>query len=83
MNDRDFWISLSTKIARINERTQQIQDELKGLPEMRDRLTAVEQRAKSNPHRLDGLKTTAALIGTLASVLINIIAVAVKAKVGG
>jgi len=83
MNDRDFWISLSTKIARINERTQQIQDELKGLPEMRDRLTAVEQRAKSNTHRLDGLKTTAALIGTLASVLINIIAVAVKAKVGG
>nr|WP_304097711.1 hypothetical protein [Mitsuokella multacida]DAE59518.1 MAG TPA: hemolysin [Caudoviricetes sp.] len=83
MNDRDFWISLSTKIARIDERTQQIQDELKGLPEMRDRLTAVEQRAKSNTHRLDGLKTTAALIGTLASVLINIIAVAVKAKVGG
>ncbi len=82
MNDRDFWISLSTKIARIDERTQQIQDELKGLPEMRDRLTAVEQRAKSNTHRLDGLKTTAALIGTLASVLINIIAVAVKAKVG-
>ena len=83
MNDRDFWISLSTKIARIDERTLQIQDELKGLPEMRDRLTAVEQRAKSNTHRLDGLKTTAALIGTLASVLINIIAVAVKAKVGG
>ena len=83
MDDRDFWITLSTKIARIDERTKRIEDELKGLPEMRDRLTAVEQRAKSNTHRLDGLKTTAALIGTLASVLINIIAVAVKAKVGG
>ena len=83
MNDRDFWISLSTQIARIDERTQQIHDELQGLPDMRDRVTAVEQRAKSNTHRLDGLKTTAALIGTLASVLINIIAVAVKAKVGG
>lgn len=83
MDDREFWITLSTKIARIDERTKRIEDELKGLPEMRDRLTAVEQRAKSNTHRLDGLKTTAALIGTLASVLINIIAVAVKAKVGG
>ena len=83
MDDREFWITLSTTIARIDERTKRIEDELKGLPEMRDRLTAVEQRAKSNTHRLDGLKTTAALIGTLASVLINIIAVAVKAKVGG
>ena len=83
MDDREFWITLSTKIARIDERTKRIEDELKGLPEMRDRLMAVEQRAKSNTHRLDGLKTTAALIGTLASVLINIIAVAVKAKVGG
>ena len=83
MDNRDFWMSLSNKIARIDERTKQIQDELKGLPEMRDRLTAVEQRAKSNTHRLDGLKTTAALIGTLASVVINLIAVAIKAKAGG
>ena len=47
MDDREFWITLSTKIARIDERAKRIEDELKGLPEMRDRLTAVEQRAKS------------------------------------
>ena len=46
MDDREFWITLSTKIARIDERTKRIEEELKGLPEMRDRLTAVEQRAK-------------------------------------
>lgn len=73
MDDRDFWITLSTKIARIDERTKRIEDELKGLPEMRDRLTAVEQRAKSNTHRLDSLKTTAALLATAASILINLV----------
>ena len=72
MDDREFWITLSTKIARIDERTKRIEDELKGLPEMRDRLTAVEQRA--NTHRLDSLKATAALLATAASILINLVA---------
>ena len=74
MNNEDFWIAMSTKIARIDERTKRIEDELKGLPEMRDRLTAVEQRAKSNTHRLDSLKATAALLATAASILINLVA---------
>ena len=68
MDDREFWITLSTKIARIDERTKRIEDELKGLPEMRDRITAVEQRAKSN-----SLKATAALLATAASILINLV----------
>ncbi|WP_288570630.1 hypothetical protein [uncultured Mitsuokella sp.] len=41
---------------------------------MRDRLTAVEQRAKSNTHRLDSLKATAALLATAASIFINLVA---------
>lgn len=73
MNNEDFWITMSTKIARIDERTKRIEDELKGLPEMRDRLTAVEQRAKSNTHRLDSLEATAALLATAASILINLV----------
>lgn len=72
MNNEDFWIAMSTKIARIDERTKRIEDELKGLPEMRDRLMAVEQRTKSNTHRLDGLKTTAALLATVSSIIINL-----------
>ena len=73
MDDREFWITLSTKIARIDERTKRIEDELKGLPEMRDRLTTVEQRAMLNTHRLDGLKATAALLATAASIIINLV----------
>lgn len=73
MNNEDFWITMSTKIARIDERTKRIEYELKGLPEMRERLTAVEQRAKSNTHRLDSLKATAALLATAASILINLV----------
>lgn len=78
MDERDFWVSMSAKLARIDERTQQIQEEIKGLHELRDRLTAVEQRAKSNTHRLDGIKTTAALLATIASILVNLTAVALK-----
>ena len=83
MNDEDFWITLSTKIARIDERTKRIEDELKGLPEMRDRLTAVEQRAKSNTHRLDSLKATAALLATAASILINLAVMIAKYAMKG
>lgn len=78
MNNEDFWIAMSTKIARIDERTKRIEDELKGLPEMRDRLMAVEQRSKSNTHRLDGLKTTAALLATVSSILINLAVLVMK-----
>ena len=83
MDDREFWITLSTKIARIDERTKRIEDELKGLPEMRDRLTAGEQRAKSNTHRLDGLKATAALLATAASILINLAVMIAKYAMKG
>ena len=78
MNNEDFWIAMSTKIARIDERTKRIEDELKGLPEMRDRLMAVEQRSKSNTHRLDGLKTAAALLATVSSILINLAVLVMK-----
>ena len=83
MDDRDFWITLSTKIARIDERTKRIEDELKGLPEMRVRLMAVEQRAKSNTHRLDGLKTTAALLATVSSIIINLAVTIMKYAMKG
>lgn len=83
MNNEDFWIAMSTKIARIDERTKRIEDELKGLPEMRDRLMAVEQRAKSNTHRLDGLKTTAALLATVSSILINLAVLVMKYTLKG
>jgi len=83
MNNEDFWIAMSTKIARIDERTKRIEDELKGLPEMRDRLMAVEQRSKSNTHRLDGLKTTAALLATVSSILINLAVLVMKYTLKG
>lgn len=50
---------------------------------MRDRLTAVEQRAKSNTHRLDGLKTTAALLATVSSIIINLAVTIMKYAMKG
>lgn len=78
----EFWLSVSERIARIDERTKQIQEELKGLPDLRDRVTAVEQRSKSNTHRLDSLYKMAALLATVASILVNIGALVVKMALG-
>ena len=49
---------------------------------MRDRLTAVEQRSKSNTHRLDDMYKWAMLLAALASVLVNIVGMAIKYLVG-
>ena len=78
----EFWLSVSERIARIDERTKQIQEELKGLPDLRDRVTAVEQRSKSNTHQLDSLYKMAALLATFASILVNIGALVVKMALG-
>lgn len=83
MDTSDFMLSLSERIARIDERTKQIQDDLKGLPDLRERITAVEQRSKSNTHRLDGLYKEAVLLATVASIIVNILAPFAKAVFGG
>lgn len=83
MENSDFWINISERIARIDERTTQIQEQLRSLPDMRDRLTAVEQSAKSAHHRLDGLYKAAVLLATLASVIVNIFAFVARYFFGG
>jgi len=83
MDTSDFMLSLSERIARIDERTKQIQDDLKGLPDLRERITAVEQRSKSNTHRLDGLYKEAVLLATVASIIVNILTPFAKAIFGG
>ena len=82
MDEKEWWISVSERIARIDERTKQIQEELKSVSPMRDRLTAVEQRSKSNTHRLDDMYKWAMLLAALASVLVNIVGMAIKYLVG-
>ena len=82
MDEKEWWISVSERIARIDERTKQIQEELKLVGPMRDRLTAVEQRSKSNTHRLDDMYKWAMLLAALASVLVNIVGMAIKYLVG-
>lgn len=63
----------SAKLARIDERTQRIEHEIERVPDMRERLTAVEQRSKSNTHRLDGLYKTAILVATIATIVANVV----------
>ena len=82
MDEREWMISVSERISRIDERTKQIQDEIKEFGPMRDRLTAVEQRSKSNTHRLDDMYKWAMLLAALASVLVNIVGMAIKYLVG-
>ncbi len=82
MDEKEWWISVSERIARIDERTKQIQEELKSVGPMRDRLTAVEQRSKSNTHRLDDMYKWAMLLAALASVLVNVVGMAIKYFVG-
>lgn len=83
MENSNFWINISERIARIDERTTQIQEQLRSLPDMRDRLTAVEQSAKSAHHRLNGLYKAAMLLATLASVIVNIFAFIARYFLGG
>lgn len=83
MENSNFWINISERIARIDERTTQIQEQLRSLPDMRDRLTAVEQSAKSAHHRLNGLYKAAMLLATLASVIVNIFAFIARYFFGG
>ena len=82
MDEKEWLISVSERIARIDERTKQIQDELKAVGPMRERLTMVEQRSKSNTHRLDDMYKWAMLLAALASVLVNIVGMAIKYLVG-
>jgi hypothetical protein len=82
MDEKEWWISVSERIARIDERTKQIQEELKSVGPMRDRLTAVEQRSKSNTHRLDDMYKWAMLLAAVASILANIGVACVKYIVG-
>ena len=83
MENKEFWISISERIARIDERTTQIQEQLRGLPDLRDRLTAVEQSSKSAHHRLDGLYKAAVLLATLASIIVNVCALLARYLLGG
>lgn len=83
MDEREWWISVSERIARIDERTKQIQDELKEMGPMRDRLMAVEQRSKSNTHRLDDMYKWAMLLAAIASVLVNVASFGFKYIVEG
>lgn len=82
MDEKEWWISVSERIARIDERTKQIQDELKTVGPMRERLTAVEQRSKSNTHRLDDMYKWAMFLAAVATILVNIVGYAIKYVIG-
>ena len=82
MDEQEFRVSLSERLAKIETQIQYIQQSIDYIRQFGERLAAVDSRSKSNTHRLDSIDERekerdrramqkAAIMATIVSAIIS------------
>jgi uncharacterized protein with GYD domain len=83
VGEQDFQHEVLSRLASIETHGQYYAEGLKEIREHSERITAVEQSAKSAHHRIDGIYCAAGAIGGIAGWLVDKLATLWSGKGGG